>query len=880
MHIKLEWRNADPSSQFPSLCAHAGITNSESSSVSRERYVESFISKDFQIIVELDDIPISSFVVHVHRLQAGFHTSHLQATTHHPIRLHFGSSFDKCHEWRHVHNVYLEPIPSASDSYVTSYQFPFSSDGIRFPPAISFVIQLSDGTWLRNCNGSDFHVGTVPIDCPPSCLELLFTWPVACISSSKILSLHRVNPFWLVPHFPSSLPHCKNETFFILAELDTAPLVTYVAVVFCVDGTSGIRSSLFATDALESLPALRLETGLCFPLRVSSVQDSLLACLVCRDDPYDAVHGVVALMADAGLDVSTAARKISSDSWTSLQSPLQSRLGYCTWDAFGSTVTMDDVITAVKWLHRHDIPIGYVIVDDGWQTVSLTDGQEGGPHSAVLTELRANGKFGHSLKHLIDKLDAQVFAWTNVLGYWGGASLDSESEYAIRTLRVSGRQARGLLFNDVEDARYWEREYEVVHPTTENLEIFFGNYLAESMSKRQGISSVKIDAQSILDLVCQTPEAQDNISRLELTRLYRTAFSKAVATAFPNAIVMNCMACGPEAILSSGAQTSGSNVCWRTSNDHAFPNVEENAAAVAWHILSNVMVCILLGEIFPLVDWDMFRVAAANDTDGRFARIHAVARVVSGGPIYISDFAPFVDGVRCSRGLELLRQLTASDGRLLRCVGVARPTKDCLFQDVRWGDVRLLKVFNRNSVNGVLAMFNLRCGEEEDALGKFCPGDIRDFANVGSSDRRFVSLVCGQEGYVRLFVHTGLNDPCDVQVRSMDVAMIHICPVLEIVDGVSFCAIGQERLINGGGVVKSIGYSIAETVISIDVSLEDGGDCLLWMQLGLDMEMESIKTCEGEVVNVRSALDDSRVLKVSVESQKPCTMQLRIVPRQ
>lgn len=50
--------------------------------------------------------------------------------------------------------------------------------------------------------------------------------------------------------------------------------------------------------------------------------------------------------------------------------------------------------------------------------------------------------------------------------------------------------------------------------------------------------------------------------------------------AFPTGIVMNCMACGAKALLSSGKQASGSNLCWRTSNDHAFPDMAENAEAV------------------------------------------------------------------------------------------------------------------------------------------------------------------------------------------------------------------------------------------------------------------------------------------------------------
>ena len=52
--------------------------------------------------------------------------------------------------------------------------------------------------------------------------------------------------------------------------------------------------------------------------------------------------------------------------------------------------------------------------------------------------------------------------------------------------------------------------------------------------------------------------------------------------------------------------------------------------------------------------------------------LHASARALSGGPVYVSD-APG------AHDFELLQRVVLSDGRVLRAQLPARPTRDCLF---------------------------------------------------------------------------------------------------------------------------------------------------------------------------------------------------------
>lgn len=81
--------------------------------------------------------------------------------------------------------------------------------------------------------------------------------------------------------------------------------------------------------------------------------------------------------------------------------------------------------------------------------------------------------------------------------------------------------------------------------------------------------------------------------------------------------------------------------------------------------------------------------------------MHAAARAVSGGPVYVSD-APG------AHEFDLLRQLVLSDGSILRAALAGRPTRDSLFRDVLRDGVSLMKVWNCNASTGVVGVFNLQ----------------------------------------------------------------------------------------------------------------------------------------------------------------------------
>ena len=115
------------------------------------------------------------------------------------------------------------------------------------------------------------------------------------------------------------------------------------------------------------------------------------------------------------------------------------------------------------------------------------------------------------------------------------------------------------------------------------------------------------------------------------------------------------------------------------------------------HLVNVAYNSLFLGEVC-LPDWDMFH------SRHEVAALHAAARAVSGGPVYVSDAPGQHDAA-------LLRRLVLRDGTTLRAKRPGRPTRDCLFTDVGADGVSALKVWNTNGAawgGGVVGAFHVQ----------------------------------------------------------------------------------------------------------------------------------------------------------------------------
>jgi raffinose synthase len=184
-------------------------------------------------------------------------------------------------------------------------------------------------------------------------------------------------------------------------------------------------------------------------------------------------------------------------------------------------------------------------------------------------------------------------------------------------------------------------------------------YLADA-----GVSGVKVDCQAGVGLVGSSigggPAAAATAHR---------ALEDSIAAHFADNHAINCMCHSTENIYR-----------WRDTavaraSDDFYPT---DRASHIPHLAACAFNGLFLSPL-ALPDWDMFssRHVAAD--------IHAAARAVSGGPVYVSD-APG------SHSFDLLRRLVLPDGTVLRAALPGRPTRDSLLRDVMRDGTSLLKV--------------------------------------------------------------------------------------------------------------------------------------------------------------------------------------------
>eukprot|EP00887_Chlorella_sp_A99_P005608 scaffold1.g5608.t1 len=307
-----------------------------------------------------------------------------------------------------------------------------------------------------------------------------------------------------------------------------------------------------------------------------------------------------------------------------------------------------------------------------------------------LTDVRANAKFSspyataedvgsgrrEDLRSVVVNLRNRfgvqyVYCWHGLAAYWSGVSPDAPGTAAYEPRIMFANPTPGLL--ELEPSMCWNPSVLGGIGISHHPNRLFNDM--HSYLSAAGVTGVKVDCQAGIGLVGTglgggpAHAAKDSIARH-----------------FPGNAAINCMAHSTENIF-----RWRDTAVARASADDFYPTDK------ASHI-PHIAACAYNGLfISPLAlpDWDMFQSRHVA------AHIHAAARAVSGGPVYVSDCPG-------SHSFEVLRQLVLPDGSVLRAQLPGRPTRDSLFCDVLRDGTSLLKVWNMNACTGVVGVFNLQ----------------------------------------------------------------------------------------------------------------------------------------------------------------------------
>ncbi|KAG1363795.1 putative galactinol--sucrose galactosyltransferase 1 [Cocos nucifera] len=560
-----------------------------------------------------------------------------------------------------------------------------------------------------------------------------------------------------------------------------------------------------------------------------NANDELEICLESGDPAVEAFEGTHLVFMGAGSDPF----EVITDAVKTVETHLQSFshrekkkmpdmlnwFGWCTWDAFYTNVTAEGVEQGLESLEKGGIRPKFIIIDDGWQSVSMdSNGIASIADNAAnfanrLTHIKENHKFqkngkegpqdedpANGFSHIVSEIKGKhdlkyVYVWHAITGYWGGVRpgvtgmehYESKLQYPISSPGVQSNEHCDCLYNITTNG------LGLVNP--EKVYNFY-NELHSYLSSA-GIDGVKVDVQNILETL-----GAGHGGRVQLARKYHQALEASIARNFPDNGIISCMSHNTDNLYSSKR-----TAVVRASDDF-WPR---DPASHTIHIASVAYNTVFLGE-FMQPDWDMFHSLHP------LAEYHGAARAVGGCAIYVSDKPGDHD-------FNLLKKLVLPDGSILRAKLPGRPTRDCLFSDPARDGKSLLKIWNLNDYSGVIGVFNCQGAgwckiEKTNLIHDEQPGTITGV--IRSRDVDYLPRVAddGWNGDAIIYSHSGgdvtylpKNASMPVTLKSREYEVFTVVPVKELSNGASFAPIGLIKMFNSGGAVKELRYESRKSAI-------------------------------------------------------------------
>lgn len=615
---------------------------------------------------------------------------------------------------------------------------------------------------------------------------------------------------WMEPSFGFDVESIPMETQFLIVEIEEEKFALIMPLV-----DKGVRSSLWGRQDGLNLVA---ETG-----DSETLFNQFMGLYIIKgDNPYELIETAAVEIADKLKTVRLLSDKIVPD--------FINYIGFCTWNAFYDKVSHDKVISAVKDFKENGVNLKFILLDDGWQSSELKfDFEDPNPNANKfrrhLISFEADSvKFPGGIAKTSEVMKKEfniehLFVWHVFSGYWQGVSLSQFEKYKAKDIAINIPER----FNNMEDNEELKdvgEEFRYFHPVryeyepmgiTEKLFEFYYDYYC--YLREQGVDGVKVDAMTWIEGF-----GEGSGGRVKMMKKLMTALECASLSHF-NGGLLNCSSCSNDFVYNTLAASVA-----RTSTDF-FPDLPQTHGL---HILSNAHTSFWMGQ-FVIPDWDMFQ---SGHSAGAF---HAAARAISGGPIYSADVLGAVD-------YSIMNKLSLSNGTIPRPISHARICKDCFFVNPNT-DKKLIKIFNKNVVGGVVGAFNCCYDKDNEIIveGQVKPSDVYDLEG---------DMFAVYMHNTKTVKKMSKDEEINLSLGQIQFELLTIIPINN-----GFAPIGLTNKYNSGGVISKL-YVANEQIF---VDLKDGGDFISYCE-----ERPKAVTVNGIECDFNYDIEH-KVLKISIK---------------
>ncbi len=464
--------------------------------------------------------------------------------------------------------------------------------------------------------------------------------------------------------------------------------------------------------------------------------------------------------------------------------------GWCTWNALYKNLNRDTLAYAMENFKQKDIPVRYMIIDDGWQA-SSEDGQRLSSYKADTYKFPEG--LGEAITMLKDEygLD-KVLVWQALWGKFQGVDKNSFPNNS-KEVSILPPPRMDYLLNkkNAKNVGYEATVGPLFYPgfvgSNINIPEDFYTYYNEyySFLRKQGADGVKIDAMTWIETT-----GNNRGGRAKVLNDFMDGLQSAINVHLNNEMI-NCSSCSNDYLFN--ALTA--NVT-RSSGDF-FPDKPETHG---FHVFTNAHTSFWMGEIV-LPDWDMFQ---SGHESGAF---HAAARAISGGPVYTTETIG-------SEDKTVLDKLMTSKGKLLRCNDVGRVCTSSLFTNPLTNE-KAVKIYNTNLVGGIVGAFNCSYNPVNS---------VTVAEEIKATD---IENIEGEKFAVYSFANDDLDlyskkDAIPVKLKELDFNLFTYVPVQN-----GFAPIGVVSKYNPGGIILEFNQ-LTEDIISL--KLLEGGKFIAYSE--------------------------------------------------